>query len=134
MIVGERILEISGSRPSRENIKGLSINITLDDVKLQEGSLEITYIYTANYEEKVGNLQIKGVLIAREDDKLSKEVVDTWKKNKKIPDSYAELVLSAVNYSGSANGTLLARVLGLTAPLIPPRITLPKSEGAPARK
>jgi hypothetical protein len=35
-----------------------------------------------------------------------------------------------LNYSGSANGTLVARVLGLTAPLIPPKIQLSKGSSS----
>ncbi|MEW6722548.1 MAG: hypothetical protein AB1324_04760 [Candidatus Micrarchaeota archaeon] len=127
MIVGERILEVSGNKVPKTSIKGLNINIQLEDVKMGEENLEITYVYTANYEEAVGQIKIKGVLLAKEDGKLAKDVVDTWKKGKKVPDEYATVVLSAVNYSGSANGTLMARVLGLTAPLIPPKIQLSKA-------
>ncbi|NYZ74526.1 hypothetical protein H0O00_05260 [Candidatus Micrarchaeota archaeon] len=139
MIVGERILEVSGNKTPKASIKGLSINISLEDVKSQEDNIEITYVYTANYQQDAGQLKIKGVLLAREEAKLAKEIVDTWKKSKKIPESYTSMVLSAVNYSGSANGTLVARVLGLTAPLIPPRIQLSKGAGtavpaAPAAK
>jgi hypothetical protein len=130
MIVGERILEVSGNRIPKSNIKGLNINISLDDVKLAEETIEITYVYTANYEDSVGQLKIKGVLLAKEEAKVSKDIVETWKKSKKVPEDYATVVLSAVNYSGSANGTLIARVLGLTAPLIPPRIQLSKGGDA----
>jgi hypothetical protein len=126
MIVGERILEVSGNRVPLQSIKGLNINIQLESVEKGKDNLEITYVYTADYKEKVGEIKIKGMLLAREDAKLSKEIVDSWKKNKKVPDDYATVLLSAVNYSGSANGTLMARVLGLTAPLIPPKIQLGK--------
>lgn len=124
MIVGERILEVSGSKAPKASIKGLNINISLEDVQLETDTLEMTYVYTADYQDKVGTLKIKGVLLVKEDAATSKTIVDTWKKSKKVPDDYASVVLSAVNYSGSANGTLIARVLGLTAPLIPPKIQL----------
>lgn len=127
MIVGERILEVSGNKTPRASIKGLSINISLEDVKMGEENLEITYVYTADYQEAVGQIKIKGVILAKEEAKLAKDVVELWKKSKKVPDEYATVVLSAVNYSGSANGTLMARVLGLTAPLIPPKIQLSKA-------
>lgn len=130
MIVGERILEVSGNRVPKEPIKGLNINIQLDGVEKDKENIEITYTYIADYKEAVGQIKIKGLLIAKEEDKLAKEIVDKWKKEKKIPDDYATVVLSAVNYSGSANGTLLARVLGLTAPLIPPKIQLSKGESS----
>jgi len=128
MIVGERILEISANKEKWEPIKGLNINIAMEDVKVDGENVEITYSYTANYEEGVGKLTIKGVLMAKEDKKTAKTIEDTWKKEKKIPDDYAQTTLSAINYSGSANGTLLARVIGLTAPLIPPRIQMKKKE------
>lgn len=134
MIVGERILEVSGNKVPKGNIKGLSINISLEDVKLNGENVEITYVYTANYQEGVGQIKIKGILLAKEEEKFSKEITDTWKKSKKVPDEYATVVLSAVNYSGSANGTLLARVLGLTAPLIPPKIQLSKATDGGAAK
>lgn len=135
MIVGERILEVSGTKVPKASIKGLSINISLEDVKMGDENLEITYVYTADYQEMVGQIKIKGIILAKEDAKLAKDVVELWKKSKKVPDDYATVVLSAVNYSGSANGTLLARVLGLTAPLIPPKIQISKSGdgGAPVK-
>ena len=90
--------------------------------------MELTYEYSANYEDKVGLLKIKGVITSTEEKKLAKDIADRWKKEQKLPDEYAEMLLGAINYSGSANGTLLARVLGLTAPLIPPRIQLTRAE------
>lgn len=136
MIVGERILEINGSKTPGESIKGLSINIAIDSVEKGKENLEITYVYTANYEKEAGLIKIKGMLLAKEDAKRAKEILDMWKKSKKVPDDYATSVLSALNYSGSANGTLIARVLGLTAPLIPPRIQLSKggTAGAATKK
>jgi hypothetical protein len=130
MITGERILEITGKKESLENISGLNINIALDKVKVKGDEVEMQYEYTANYEDKVGILKIRGVITAKEDKALAKEIDTRWKKEQKLPDQYAEMLLAAINYSGSANGTLLARVLNLTAPLIPPRIQLSRSEEA----
>ncbi|HID72839.1 TPA: hypothetical protein EYP38_02755 [Candidatus Micrarchaeota archaeon] len=128
MIVGERIVKISGTKEKWEPIKGLNINISLEDIKVDGENVEMHYAYTANYEEGIGSLTIKGILMAKEDKKTAKKIEDEWKKNKKIPDDYAQSTLSAINYSGSANGTLLARVIGLTAPLIPPRIAVKGKE------
>ncbi len=128
MITGERILEVSGKRLANEPIRGLNINIMLEAVTVKGEDIEMTYEYTATYEQNVGELKIKGVLTAKEDKKLAKEIEDEWKKSKKIPDSYAELILGAIQYSGSANGTLIARVCNLTAPLIPPKIQLGRKQ------
>ena len=124
MIVGGRIDEIEGKRTSNENMKGLNINITIEDLKADGEDVEITYTYTAQYNDNVGYLKLKGILMAREEKKLVKEIKQEWEKTKKLPETYTETVLNVINYSGSANGTLIARVLNLSAPLIPPRIQL----------
>lgn len=128
MITGERIIEISGKREPTTNISGMNINIALDEVKVSGESIELNYEYTANYEDKAGFLKIKGIIFTKENKQLADKVKAEWAKNKKVPEEYAEFVLSAVNYSGSANGTLIARVLNLTAPLIPPKISLGKKQ------
>jgi hypothetical protein len=127
-IVGERIREISGRKQKSEQIKGLNMNIGIDDIRVNDKNIEIDYTYNVNYEEGVGNLGIKGTILAVEDSDLAKKISDEWKKNKKLPEEYMTVILSAVNYSGSANGTLLARVLNLAAPLIPPRIEISKPQ------
>jgi hypothetical protein len=126
MIVGGKIEEISGKKTSEEGMKGLNINIELDSVKVKGEDVEMKYTYTASYAENLGDLTIKGVLYAKEEKKLAKEIDEEWKKSKKLPDAYAEIVLNAVNYTGSANGTLIARVLNLSPPLVPPRIQIKK--------
>ncbi|MEM3422158.1 MAG: hypothetical protein QXF35_00420 [Candidatus Bilamarchaeaceae archaeon] len=125
-IVGERIREISGRKQKSEQIKGLNMSISIDDVRVNDKNIEIDYAYAANYEEGVGNITIKGTILAVEDSVQAKKINEEWKKNKKLPEDYTTTILSAINYSGSANGTLIARVLNLAAPLIPPRIELSK--------
>ena len=63
MIVGERILEVSGNRVPQQSIQGLNINIQLENVELNGENVEITYVYVADYKEKVGEIKIKGLLI-----------------------------------------------------------------------
>ncbi|MFA6530485.1 MAG: hypothetical protein WCT31_02050 [Candidatus Micrarchaeia archaeon] len=128
MIVGGKIDEVDAKKMKEENISGLNINIVMEDVKVKGEDVEMKYVYTVDYEDKVGVMKITGYLYAKEDKKLVKEIEDSWKKNKKLPEKYAETILNAINYSGSANGTLVARVINLSPPLIPPRIRLGKQE------
>ena len=126
MITGGRIDGIEGKREGNEEMKGLSININIDNIKAEGEDLEITYTYQANYNDNLGYIKLKGVLIAKEDKKMIKDIKESWEKSKQLPESYAETVINVVNYSGSANGTLVARVLNFSAPLVPPRIQIQK--------
>ncbi|MFA5049517.1 MAG: hypothetical protein WC501_00760 [Candidatus Micrarchaeia archaeon] len=124
MIVGGKIEHVEATKKTENKIEGLSINITLEDVKVKGEEIEIHYTYIANYEKDVGGITIKGILYSKEDKKLAKEIADNWKKDgqKKLPPEYASALLSAINYTGSANGTLIARVLNLSPPLVPPKL------------
>jgi hypothetical protein len=126
MIVGGKIDSVEAIKKSEDPLKGLNINIIMDDVKVKGENVEMAYTYTVTYDEGIGELKMKGVLYAKEEKKLAKEIEDEWKKSKKLPDAYAEGILNAINYNGSANGTMVARVLNLSPPLIPPRIQLAK--------
>ena len=126
MIIGGRIDSIEGKKAKEDGIEGLNINIGIDGVKIEGEKVEISYTYTANYSTDIGHITIKGTIFAEEDKKQGSEIENEWKKNKKLPENYLEPVLNAINYAGSANGTLIARVLNLSPPLVPPRIQVAK--------
>ncbi|MBI2079417.1 hypothetical protein HYT84_01520, partial [Candidatus Micrarchaeota archaeon] len=117
MITGGKIDKVEATKANEVAMAGLNINVALDDVKVKGKNIEIDYTYTATYADNIGEIKLKGTLFATEDDKLSKEVEATWKKNKKVPDEYAEALINAINYTCSANGTLIARVLNMAPPI-----------------
>ncbi|VVB58952.1 Uncharacterised protein [Candidatus Anstonella stagnisolia] len=126
MITNMKISRVEAKRMKDGEIKGLGINIALDEVSVSGGEATIKYTYTADYQEGVGELTIQGELTAKEDHKLLKEIEDRWKKEKKLPDLFAEAVLNNVNYACGANGTLVVRAVNLSPPMIPPRIEVAK--------
>jgi hypothetical protein len=130
MIVGGKITSVEAKRNNDAEIKGLDINIAVDDVKATGENVEVYYTYAATYQEGVGSLKITGVLNAKEEPKTAKEIADTWKKDKKLPDVFAEVVLNTVNFTCGTNGTLVVRPVNLSPPMIPPRIQIAKGGAA----
>lgn len=126
MITNMRISRVEAKRLKDGEISGLGINIALDDVSVKNGEVVIKYTYTADYQDKVGELVVQGELVAREEARLLKEIEERWKKEKKLPDVFAEAVLNNVNYACAANGTLVVRAVNLSPPMIPPRIEVAK--------
>lgn len=126
MITNMKISAVEAKRAKDAEIKGLGINIGLDDVAVSGGEVLVKFTYTADYQEGVGSLVIKGELTAKEENKLAKEIDDKWKKERKLPDGFAEVVLNNVNYACAANGTLVVRAVNLSPPMIPPRIEVSK--------
>ncbi|MEM4633524.1 MAG: hypothetical protein QW275_00010 [Candidatus Anstonellaceae archaeon] len=124
MINGIRINKAEGNRESDGETSGLKIDIKLDKVEVKGQEITMDFSYTANYLEKVGTLKMEGTISAVEDAKLAKEVEERWKKEKRLPDKFAELILNTINYACSTNGVLVARVVGLSPPIVPPKIAV----------
>lgn len=128
MITGIRIDKVEASRDKNEDVKGLDVNIGIDEVKINGPEVEIAFSYTATYQEGVGVLKMNGALLAHEDEKAAKEIGSAWKKEKKLPDEFSEMVLNAINFTCGTNGVLVVRPVNLAPPMIPPRIQLKKQE------
>lgn len=128
MITGIKIDKVEASRDKNEDVKGLDVNIGIDEVKINGPEVEIAFSYTATYQEGVGVLKMGGALLAHEDEKSAKEIGASWKKEKKLPDEFSEMVLNAINFTCGTNGVLVVRPVNLAPPMIPPRIQLKKQE------
>ena len=128
MIVGNRVTKVSATRDKAEPRKGLNFKINIQDVKVTGKKVEITYDYEAEYTEGVGSIKIEGLMFAEEEKALCDEIKKEWADNKKLPQSYAEVILNAINYFGGVNGVLAARIVNLSPPIVPPKFTLAKKE------
>jgi len=124
LIIGGRIIEVSGRKIEDGPLEGMNFNINIEDVKTAEGRLIVKYDYTIKYLPKVAEMLVKGELLVEENEKKRKEIEDEWKKKRQLPPEFAEEVLTAITYTCSAVGTLIAFGLGITAPLNVPRAKL----------
>lgn len=132
MITGIRIDKAEATRHKQEEIKGLDINISIDNVKATGQEFEIVFAYTVSYLDGVGELKMGGSIFSHEDAKMAKEINDTWAKDKRLPDAYSELILNAINFTCGTNGVLVVRPVNLAPPMVPPRIELAKGGAASA--
>ncbi len=102
----------------------MNVNIDITSLEVTDGRLLVKYSYTINYLPDSATMVIKGELFAEEDKDKRKAIEDEWKKSKTLTTDFAEDVLTAVTYSGSAVGTLLAYCINVNAPLNIPRARL----------
>ncbi|MEM2963532.1 MAG: hypothetical protein QXW70_02460 [Candidatus Anstonellales archaeon] len=128
MIVSGRINSVEVRKDSDEPMVGISINISMDDVKINGRRVEVYYTYHAKYDKDVGSLKMSGVLYANEEEKTAKKIKEKWEKERKLPDDFAEAVLNTVNFTCSTNGILAVRIVNLSPPMMPPKISIQKQE------
>ncbi|MBI5158899.1 hypothetical protein HY992_02150 [Candidatus Micrarchaeota archaeon] len=129
MITGGKITSVEAKRDKDDPITGLSINIGLDDLKVNGEDVEISYTYTVSYAQAVGTLKITGVLYAKETTKKAAEISKSWKDSRRLPNDFAEIVLNTINFTCGTNGTLVVRPINLSPPMIPPKIEIAKGGG-----
>jgi len=122
MITGGKIVSVEAKRDKEGAVGGMNINIAIDDVAVKGDSVTIQYTFSVDYEDKVGHLKITGVLFASEDRSKSKEIEDMWKKSKKLPAEFAEVVLNSVSYTCGISGTFVVQPVRLSPPMQLPRV------------
>jgi hypothetical protein len=130
MITGGKIVYVEAKRDREGAVEGLSLNIGIDDVAVKGDAVTIQYTFQAIYGDKIGHLKINGMLYASEDKSKAKEIEDTWKKSKKLPDDFAEMVLNTINYTCSVNGTFVVQPVRLSPPMQLPLVKV----GSPEEK
>lgn len=127
-VTGMRITAAEITRSKNEVPTGLSINMSINNVRMDGEQLEIAFAYRADYAENVGMLRIEGsMLVMPSSKKAAEDMVKQWKDKKKLDDDVSEDVLNNINFACGAHGTLMARVVNLQPPMMPPRIRLDKT-------
>ena len=132
MITGGKITSVEAVRHKDSPIVGLSINISLDDLKVKGGDIEVKYSYKVAYADGVGTLTIEGILFAKEEKAVADSIAKSWKDSKKLPNDFAEVVLNTINFTCGTNGTLVVRPINLSPPMIPPKIEIAKGGASSA--
>ena len=131
MITGGKIVYVEAKREKEGPVAGLGINIGIDDVSVKGDAVTVQYTFLADYEDKVGHLKMTGVIYSSEDKNKAKEIEDMWKKSKKVPEDFAELMLNTISYTCGVNGTFVAQPVRLSPPMQMPMV---KVEMPPAEK
>ncbi len=122
MITGIQINDVEAHRPVTDPITNMKFNINFDNVKVTGQEVEVTYTFTTAYEgsgkdKSVGELKIKGSVMAKEDKEMASQITDTWNKKKTLPVRFAEDLINVLNFECASRGTLLAWSIGVIAPL-----------------
>lgn len=130
--LGVRLDSVDAKREKDAPVKGVGININVEDIKAVNTELMIDFVYTVTYED-VGYLKMKGIVFANGSDKEVKDMEAKWKKEKKISEEIAQPLLNLINYSSGINGVLVTRAINLAPPLIPPRIEV-SAKGAKSKQ
>lgn len=124
MITENKITHVEAKRltdAAKIAIEGLDVNIAVNEVKVEANGVRVKYTYGVNYRPNLATLTISGDMLSEQPKDKIKDIDAEYKKTKQLPPFFAEEVINAIQYTGSATGTLLAFAVNITAPLNMPR-------------
>tara|TARA_Y100000310_G_scaffold301528_1_gene338083 strand:+ start:490 stop:918 length:429 start_codon:yes stop_codon:yes gene_type:complete len=133
-IVGFNFTKIDAEK--KEPVKGkinINNNVTIKNVGEKKISLandkqkvlSFTFEFTAKYDPDVGSITITGDILYMEAAAKVKEIMDGWKKDKKLPKDMMPLILNTVLNKCNIQALILSEQINL-----PPPIPMPKLQAA----
>ena len=107
-------------------------NVTLKDVEKtdlnigpsKQGALKFHFEFTADYEPKIALMTMSGFLTFFDKPEKVNEIVDGWKKDKKIPKDTMSSILNTILTRCNIEALIFAREVNLPPPIPLPKVTV----------
>ena len=129
MIVGDKITKVDAQRGKLETGIKIETKPEITKVTAEElfaagekraGAL-VDFKVNTSY-GKSGHINLEGALFLTGDEKELKDLQKSWKKNKKVDEKLAAVLLTKILELGLVTAIPLSKTIGLPAPLQLPRV------------
>ena len=139
MIVGFGFTKLSAEKgePAKGKID-INNNVSIKDIQednfslgrdKQQNVIRFMFEFTSKYEPNVGSILFEGELLYMEEPKKAKEILSSWKREKKLPKELMGDLLNTILTKCNVQALILSQQVNL-----PPPIPLPKVQMAAAEK
>ena len=134
MIVGFGFNKLSAER--KEAPKGkidINNNVTVkdvqeaDDVTLgndKQNVLRFVFEFTSKYDPSIGIILFEGEVLYLEDSNKSKEILSSWKKDKKLPKELMAGLLNTILTKCNVKALILSQEINLPPPIPMPKVQM----------
>ena len=106
---------------SIKNVEEKKLSLANDKQKV----LSFTFEFTAKYDPDIGSIKFIGDVLFMEESKKTKEILDGWNKDKKLPKDIMPHILNTVLNKCNIQALILSEQVNL-----PPPIPMPKLQPA----
>jgi hypothetical protein len=126
---GVRFYKTEAQSFKDEPFSAIAVDLSVNKVlRKSKTELAIDFSYNVDYKDKVAKLGLSGNLFLEGKEKELDKYVAGWRKDKKLPKELASPLANIITFTSEVNGVLVARALGIPAPVVPPNIKLGKSK------
>ena len=121
-VLAEKTNPVKKGIKAAHNISVTSINE--EKLKVSKNSektgLKFEFEFSVDYQPKIGNIIILGHILYLEDEKIIKEILDYWNKNKKISPELTATILNTAIVKCTIKAMSMSQEINL-----PPHLPLP---------
>ena len=130
-IVGFNFTKIDAEK--KDFVKGkININNNVSITKVDEKSLSLgndkqkvlsfTFEFISKYNPDIGNISLIGDVLFMDESKKVKEILDGWKKNKKLPKEIMTNILNTILNKCNIQALILSEQVNLPPPIPFPKV------------
>lgn len=130
-IVGFNFSGISVERKEMVNEKiNISNNVAITNIEKtdlafgtsKQNAIKFNFKFDTTYTPDIGSIRLTGDVIYLAEDKKVKELLEQWKKSKKIDQMITEVILNAILSKCNIEALLLSKEVNLPPPLPMPKV------------
>ncbi len=128
-IEGMRFSKVVAENTKTAPFTAVDINLNINAMKKPtkaNSPLLLEFSHTIAYKPGIGTLTFEGTVLVGGTKKEMDDAVSTWKKKKVIPELLSKIVANTISYACQVNGVLVAKAIGIPAPVMPPKINFAK--------
>jgi hypothetical protein len=126
---GVRFYQTEAESFKDEPFESITVDMGINEVRRKsKGEMVIDFSYNVDYKDNVAKLGLRGYLFLEGSEKELDKYVGSWRKQKKLPKELTAPLANLITFTSEVNGVLVARAIGIPAPVIPPKIELGKAK------
>ena len=112
-------------------------NVTIKNVEEQnlnlgkekQNALKFVFEFIAKYDPSIGSIKLEGNVIYMAEQKKIKEILDGWKKDKKLPKDISTGILNTVLTRCNIQSLILSQNINLPPPIPLPKVQAGEEKG-----
>ena len=121
-IIAERKTPLIGKVSINNNVRITEVSEqSLALGKIKQAGLKFDFEFSSSYNPGVGEIRFEGEIIDLEEESKAKEIIDKWKKDKKLDKDLMTLLINTVLNKCNIKALVMSQDINL-----PPPIPLPK--------
>ena len=121
---------LDGRRLTAGKQVNINNNSTITAVSREGGKMNVSFVFSCNYEPNIGLVRIEGDLSVEDTPENIEVALKEWDKSERtnLPKELAEKIHNAILSNCLVEASILARDLRLPAPIPMPQVTINKGQ------